>query len=129
MNRSSFHLAYGITLALLALVLAPGALTLASTPTYASTPGGPGITDPSLVLSPAALPLQPAGVPFVDPVFGTTLLRVSDTSDYGGFETQIYNQLQAFSSDNAYLLLESSNGTVIRRVSDLSLVSGLDTSG
>ena len=55
--------------------------------------------------------------------------RVSSTSDTGGFETQIYNQLQAFSSDNTYLLLLGSIGYVIRRVSDLSPVTGLDTSG
>jgi hypothetical protein len=87
-----------------------------------------GITDPDLVVIPAALPLQPVGNPFVDPVFGTTLRRVSNTSEGGGFETHIYSQLQAFSSDNAYLLLDGSEGFVVRRVSDLSLVSGLDTS-
>ena len=128
MNRTRSCLMCGVTFALVAFVIAPGALTLASTPTYTGTGSGPGLTDPSLIVTPATLPLQPVGIPFVDPVFGTTLLRVSNTSDSGGFETQIYNQLQAFSSDNAYLLLESANGQVIRRVSDFSLVSGLDTS-
>lgn len=86
-----------------------------------------GVTDPTLVLEPAALPLQPVGVPFVDPMFGTTLRRVSDSSDRGGFETQIYNQLQAFSFDNAYLLLDGSEGYLVRRVADLSRVEGLVT--
>jgi len=107
----------------------PGTLT--STPTVTATPttgSSGGITDPALVFTPAALPLQLVGTPFVDPVFGTTLRRVSNTSDNGGFETHIYSQLQAFSSDDAYLLLDGSNGFVVRRVSDLSLVAGLDTS-
>lgn len=88
-----------------------------------------GLTDPTLIVTPADLPLQPVGTPFVDPVFDTTLLRVSNTSENGGFETQIYNQLQAFSADNAYLLLDSSQGFVIRRIDDFSLVTGLDISG
>ena len=92
-------------------------------------PSSIGITDPAPVLKPAALPLQPVSTPFVDPVFGTIVRRVSNTSEHGGFETHIYSQLQAFSSDNRYLLLDGSNGFVIRRVDDLSLVTGLDTSG
>jgi hypothetical protein len=87
-----------------------------------------GISDPSAILNLAALAEQPVGVAFTDPVFGTTLRRVSDTSARGGFETQVYSQLQAFSSDNQYLLLTGSNGYIVRRVSDLSVVSGLDTS-
>ncbi|MEE8391784.1 MAG: hypothetical protein V3S14_13450 [Anaerolineae bacterium] len=105
----------------------PGPAT--ATPAATLPSGSGGITDPDLIVTPAALPLQPVGTPFVDPVFDITLRRVSNTSDSGGFETQIYNQLQAFSSDNVYLLLDGSNGFVIRRVSDLSLVTGLDTSG
>ena len=84
--------------------------------------------DPKLVLSPASLPLQPVGQPFEDPAFGTSLRRVSATTVGGGFETQVYSQLQAFSSDNAYLLLDGSNGIVVRRLDDLGLVEGLDTS-
>lgn len=87
-----------------------------------------GITDPDAVVTPVALSLQPLGTPFRDPTFGTTLRRVSGTSDSGAFETQIYSQLQAFSVDNVYLLLAGSEGYVVRRVSDLSLVAGLDTS-
>ena len=97
-------------------------------PTATPTPAGIGLTDPDMIVTPAPLPLQPVGTPFVDPVFGTTLRRVSNTSASGGFETHIYSQLQAFSADNAYLLLDGSAGFVVRRVSDLSLVAGLDTS-
>ncbi len=107
---------------LLAFVIACYALFHVERSAYAS-----GVTDPTLILNPAPLPLQPVGTLFVDPVFDTTLLRVSNTSDSGGFETQIYSQLQAFSPDNAYLLLDSSDGFVVRRVSDLSLLDGLDT--
>ena len=88
-----------------------------------------GITDPSLVVTPAPLPLQPAGVPFVDPAFGTTLRRVSNASDGSGYSTHIYSQLQAFSSDNVYILLIESDNYVVRRTDNLSLVTGLDTSG
>ncbi len=97
-------------------------------PTATATPAGIGLTDPDMVVTPAPLPLQPVGTPFVDPVFGTTLRRVSNTSVSGGFETHIYSQLQAFSADNTYLLLDGSASFVVRRVSDLSLVAGLDTS-
>jgi hypothetical protein len=111
----------------------PTGTPLTPTPTATGTPTlMPGCidrTNPALVVTPAAQPLQPVGTPFTAPDFCTTLRRVSNTSDSGGFETQIYNQLQAFSSDNVYLLLDSSDGFVVRRVSDLSLVTGLDTSG
>ena len=87
-----------------------------------------GITDPNIVLTSAPLPLKPVGIPFLDPVFNTTLQRVSNISEEGGFETQIYSQLQAFSPDNKYLLLDSSTGFIVRRMDNFSLV-GLDTSG
>lgn len=107
----------------------PGPPTPTVTPMATATPGGVGITDPDLVVTPAPLARQPVGTPFVDPVFGTRLRRVSNTSDSGGFETHIYSQLQAFSSDNAYLLLTGFNGDTLRRVSDFSPVTGLDVSG
>jgi hypothetical protein len=72
--------------------------------------------------------LPPVGVPFADPNFCPALRRVSNASDSGGFETQLYSQLQAFSSDNAYLLLADANRYLVRRVSDWSDVVGLDTS-
>lgn len=85
-------------------------------------------TDPAPTVSPPALPLPPVGTPFVDPRFCTTLRRVSDTSDGGRFETQEYSQLQAFSSDDTYVLLTGYEGYLVRRVSDLGQVAGLDTS-
>lgn len=88
-----------------------------------------GIDDPTLVVEPAPLPLQPVGTPFVDPAFGTTLRRITDASDSGGYGTHIYSQLQAFSVDDVYLLLIELDNYTIRRLDDLSLVDGLDTSG
>lgn len=82
---------------------------------------------PTFVVPMDDLPLPPVGKPFVDPSFCTTLRRVSNTSDQGRFETQEYSQLQAFSRDNVYLLLISSEGYLVRRVSDFSRVEGLDT--
>ena len=40
---------------------------------------------------------------FTDPVFGSSIRRVSNTSDAGGYEVHEYSQLQAFSADDAYL--------------------------
>ncbi len=88
-----------------------------------------GVVDPAAILTPEPLPLQPPGVSFNDPVFDVTLNRVSDANASGGYETHIYNQLQAFSSDNAYLLITGSEGYVVRRMSDFSQVAGLDASG
>lgn len=85
--------------------------------------------DPTLTVPMHDLPSQPVGEPFTDPHFCTTLRRVSAESEDGGFETQEYSQLQAFSADNEYLLLVSlENWYTVRRVSDFGLVEGLDTS-
>ncbi len=89
---------------------------------------GGGIDDPQAILEPAPLPPQPVGVPFLDPVFGTTITRLSDTSDSTGFGTHIYSQLQAFSSDNQYLLLIENSAYVARRLDNNTLVAGLDSS-
>lgn len=88
-----------------------------------------GITDPARILNPASVPLQSAGATFLDPVFGSTLRRVTSASDSGSFATHVYSQLQAFSSDNFYLLLIERDGYAVRRINDLSKVEGLDTSG
>lgn len=86
-------------------------------------------TNPSLIVTPEALTLPAVGPTVIDPAFCVPLRRVSNTSDSGSFETQEYSQLQAFSSDNAYLLLTSPNGYLVRRTNDLSQVSNLNTAG
>jgi hypothetical protein len=103
-------------------------LTSALAGAISSTALASGITHPDVVLTPANIPLQPVGTPFVDTVFGTTLTRITgQTPD--GMGTHIYSQLQAFSADNAYVLLIENDVYVVRRMSDLSSVQGLDTSG
>jgi hypothetical protein len=44
------------------------------------------------------------------PGYGTQLMRLTDDSDRGGFATQVYSQLQAFSPDGRYVLLTSDTG-------------------
>ncbi len=84
--------------------------------------------DPELIV-----PLTDWALPTVretvsDPAFCTPLRRVSAASDQGDFETHEYSQLQAFSADNAYvLLLDGDAGYAVRRVDDLSAVEGLET--
>lgn len=87
------------------------------------------ITDPALVVTQDALAPPAPGETVLDPRFCHPLRRVSASSEGGAFETPEYSQLQAFSADNAYLLLLSPAGYLVRRVDDLGVVAGLDTSG
>ncbi len=103
------------------------AVLLLAPPARSAAAAG-GVVDPTAVVTPSPLSLQPAGRSFTDPAFATTLRRISDTSDRGGFETPIYSQLQAFSADDRYLLLGGSDGYLVRRTGDGSRVTGLDTS-
>src|SRR5688572_16773101 len=82
------------------------------------------VTDPDIILPPASIPPQPAGVPFTDPTFDTVLRRVTNASQ---FSTHIYSQLQAFSSDNEYVLLIENDAYTVRHVTNLNPVSGLDS--
>ncbi len=93
----------------------------------AQAPALAGVTDPDVVLPVALLTEQPVGVPFLEPVFGTSLRRITDEQDRGGFGTQVYSQLQAFSPDNAHILLIESGVYTVRRLSDLRRVE-LDSS-
>ncbi|NDJ76667.1 MAG: hypothetical protein GYB65_10445 [Chloroflexi bacterium] len=86
------------------------------------------VDDLDLIVAQGDLPLPTVGETVYDPAFCTPLRRVSDTSDRGAFETQEYSQLGAFSRDNAYvLLLSSEEGYVVRRLDDFSRVEGLET--
>jgi hypothetical protein len=86
------------------------------------------VTDKTASLPPASIPLQPAGVPFQDTVLDSTVTRLTGATASGGHATHIYSQLQAFSDDNAYVLLIENEAYVVRRTSDLSLVGGIDSS-
>jgi len=89
---------------------------------HATAQYGGGVSDTNAVLQPANLPQPAPGVPFTDPMFGTTLARISDASSSGGMETHSYSQLQAFSPGNTYVLLESDLGFIVRSVDNLGLV-------
>lgn len=63
---------------------------------------------------------QPAlGETVTDPVFGTSIRRVTDRGAGGGYGTHIYSQLQAFSADNTYVLLIEDELYTVRRLDDL----------
>src|SRR2546426_9431452 len=79
-----------------------------------------GITDPNAVLPVPAFDRPLAGIPYTEPVFRTHMRRVSNSSEQGGMEVPTYSQLQAFNADSTLMLLTSSDGYRIRRVSDLS---------
>lgn len=93
--------------------------------TIGSTACAQGITAKSLVLQLQSLALPAAGAAVNDPVFGTTLRRFTDRTDNGGYATPVYSQLQAFSYDNDYILLNENDDYVIRRMSDRSVIRGL----
>lgn len=89
--------------------------------TTASNPhrGGAGSTNVNAVLKPASLKLRdypPVRKPFIDPVFGTTLVRFSDAASRNDYANHSYSQLQAFSADSRYLLLNEEGGSLVRRV-------------
>lgn len=84
------------------------------------------ITDPDLVATPAVLTAPAAGDTVADPVFGTTLRRLTDSGS-SGFATHIYSQLQAFSTDNQYILLIEDGWYTVRRRDTLAQIP-LDTS-
>jgi len=81
-----------------------------------------GITDPNAVLPVPAFDRPPAAISYTEPVFKTRIRRVSNLSEKGGLEVSTYSQLQAFNADSTLMLLTSSDGYRIRRVSDLSEV-------
>lgn len=82
-----------------------------------------GISDITRVVSRSALSLQPLGQWFTDTPFGVRFRRITDRVNSGGFGTQIYSQLQAFSADNQYILLIENEGYVVRRLDTLAKVS------
>jgi hypothetical protein len=65
----------------------------------------PGIkTDRRVYPEPAPPRLPPAGATFEDPVFGTTLLRVTDERD-GAFNATNYSYYPSFNKDNTRLFI------------------------
>ncbi|OGQ22871.1 MAG: hypothetical protein A3I05_01745 [Deltaproteobacteria bacterium RIFCSPLOWO2_02_FULL_44_10] len=94
------------------------------TPAPSPAPGtGNVIDDPSVIAQQSTFSLPSYDSLFVDPVFGTSLRRVTNRVSQGGFGTQIYSQLQAFSTDNQYLLLIEDDTYVVRRRDTLAAMS------
>ncbi len=86
-----------------------------------------GLTDPALVVTPAPLTAPVVNGSVTDPVFGSSMRRITDSGS-NGFATQIYSQLQAFSADNQYILLiEDEWYTVRRRDTLATLLDASDT--
>ena len=85
-----------------------------------------GLKDAEPITDMPALSRQQPGTPFIDPAFGTSITRITDAGERGGFGTQIYSQLQAFSPDNQYVLLIEDEWYTIRRMDDFSPVD-IDT--
>ena len=79
------------------------------------------ITDPNLVLTPGALTAPSVGSTVTDPVFDSTLRRLTNTGN-SGFGTHIYSQLQAFSADNQHILLIEDGLYTVRRRDTLAQV-------
>lgn len=86
-----------------------------------------GITDPSASVPAPSLSKHAPGATYTDPAFGTTIQRITGASATGGFGTHVYSQLQAFSTDNKYILVIEDSNYLIRRLSDLSQMP-VDTS-
>ena|GEM_PF-2083150 len=103
------------------------------------------VIDHKMTIRKGAAPRRPTvGACYSEPNFGTALRRVSNRSEVpvegdnpgqthlGGYETQIYSQLQAFSADNSHILLVWDAWPslyAVRKMSDFSLVQGIDLSG
>ncbi|MDP4013695.1 MAG: hypothetical protein U0990_10660 [Candidatus Nanopelagicales bacterium] len=71
-------------------------------------------TDPDEVISQSPLARPAVGRFARDPDFGTRIKRLSGSGSRGRFETPIYSQLQAFSTDRAFVLLAGSDGYLVR---------------
>lgn len=101
------------------------ALALAALAAWPAAAAAQGISDPNASLARQALARPAAGAAAIDPVFGTTIVRLTDRTGAGGYATHLYSQLQAFSADNAYAILNEDSDIVVRRMADRSLVGGL----
>jgi hypothetical protein len=78
-----------------------------------------GLADAAAIVSEPAFPLPAFDSTVTEPSFGTKVRRITDRVSSGGFATHIYSQLQAFSSDNAYVLI-SEDDYVVRRLDTLA---------
>lgn len=91
-------------------------------PTLNSSPSNElGITDPYQVFAEPNLVRPGSGEYFTDPVFGTTIRRLSGRTN--GYERHEYSQLQAYNSDHSKVLLNSSSlGYIVRDTESLEVI-------
>ena len=77
-------------------------------------PGGDGDvkTDYGVYLEPPPPPLPQAGGTFVDPVFGTTIMRVTDQND-GAFNATQYSYWPSFNKDSTRLYIIAGGQTAL----------------
>ncbi|MBI4433661.1 hypothetical protein HY632_02730 [Candidatus Uhrbacteria bacterium] len=89
-----------------------------------AVPSGVGITNANQVI-PRGTGALPSGynAPTTVATYGTTVRRITDRATQGGFGTHTYSQLQAFSADNAYVLLNEDGAFIVRRVDTLARAS------
>jgi hypothetical protein len=92
--------------------------------------GAAGLTDHSAVsegsLGYSSLPGK--GVVIKDPIFGTEFLRATDAADRGDYALHDYSQLQAFSPNSKYFLVNEDAGYIVKYVDGLNDKVVLDES-
>lgn len=81
-----------------------------------------GVADAARTIRASASSQPPFNTRVTDTDFGTTIRRITNRVAIGsnGFATHIYSQLQAFSSDNQYVLLMEDDAYVVRRADTLA---------
>ena len=84
-----------------------------------------GSDDKNMTAQMPALAQPAAAASYIDPVFGSSIRRVSAASDSDSFEVGVYSQLQAFSANNTYLLTTSPQGYRIRQRDNLKVIRTL----
>ena len=92
-------------------------------------PAGVGVDDATGVLQAADLPgtgIPPLNQPVTDPTFSVNFKRITDaTSRASGYAVHDYSQLQAFSYDNRYILLNGDQGYIVKDVATAQTVRTL----
>jgi len=84
------------------------------------------VTDPDAIITRPRCPSRASTAPLPSQSLEPRFAASQTSAQRDGPGTHIYSQLQAFSRDNAYILLIEGDDYVVRRVNDLNLVN-LDT--
>lgn len=95
-------------------VTADFTFTTASAPPPPPDPGGGVITDHNVYPEPAAPALPAAGGTFVDPTFGTTIMRVTDEHD-GQSNFNYYSYWPTFNLDDTKFFVACDNSPMLYR--------------